>query len=60
LPIWNAFQTMPYLFQQWGATFGIIAGVCWSGFTVFLQESTLPFAMGTPWMGFMKGEFGWG
>jgi SNF family Na+-dependent transporter len=54
-----AFQTMPYLFQQWGATFGIIAGVCWFGL-LFFAGITSSLAMGTPWMGFMKDEFGWG
>jgi SNF family Na+-dependent transporter len=53
-----AFQTMPYLFQQWGATFGIIAGVCWFGL-LFFAGITSSLAMGTPWMGFMKDEFGW-
>jgi SNF family Na+-dependent transporter len=54
-----AFQTMPYLFQQWGSTFGIIAGVCWFGL-LFFAGITSSLAMGTPWMGFMKDEFGWG
>lgn len=54
-----AFQTMPYLFQQWGAVFGVIAGVCWFGL-LFFAGITSSLAMGTPWMGFMKDEFGWG
>lgn len=54
-----AFQTMPYLFQQWGAVFGIIAGVCWFGL-LFFAGITSSLAMGTPWMGFMNDEFGWG
>ncbi|MBN7817003.1 sodium:calcium symporter [Algoriphagus sp. YJ13C] len=54
-----AFQTMPYLFQQWGAVFGTIAGVCWFGL-LFFAGITSSLAMGTPWMGFMKDEFGWG
>ncbi len=53
-----AFQTMPYLFQQWGAVFGVIAGVCWFGL-LFFAGITSSLAMGTPWMGFMKDEFGW-
>lgn len=54
-----AFQTMPYLFQQWGAVFGAIAGVSWFGL-LFFAGITSSLAMGTPWMGFMKDEFGWG
>ncbi len=54
-----AFQTMPYLFQQWGAVFGVIAGVCWFGL-LFFAGITSSLAMGTPWMGFMHDEFGWG
>jgi hypothetical protein len=23
-----AFQTMPYLFEQWGSTLAVVAGVC--------------------------------
>ena len=54
-----AFQTMPYLFQQWGAVFGVVAGVCWFGL-LFFAGITSSLAMGTPWMGFMHDEFGWG
>ena len=53
-----AFQTMPYLFQQWGSTLAIIAGVCWFGL-LFFAGITSSLAMGTPWMGFMRDEFGW-
>jgi SNF family Na+-dependent transporter len=53
-----AFQTMPYLFQQWGAVFGMIAGLCWFGL-LFFAGITSSLAMGTPWMGFMHDEFGW-
>ncbi len=53
-----AFQTMPYLFQQWGAAFSMIAGVCWFGL-LFFAGITSSLAMGTPWMGFMQDEFGW-
>lgn len=53
-----AFQTMPFLFQQWGAVFGVIAGVCWFGL-LFFAGITSSLAMGTPWMGFMEDEFGW-
>ncbi|MBK9013829.1 MAG: sodium:calcium symporter [Saprospiraceae bacterium] len=53
-----AFQTMPYLFQQWGPTLAVIAGVFWFGL-LFFAGITSSLAMGTPWMGFMRDEFGW-
>jgi neurotransmitter:Na+ symporter, NSS family len=54
-----AFQTMPYLFQQWGEVLAAIAGVMWFGL-LFFAGITSSLAMGTPWMGFMRDEFGWG
>jgi neurotransmitter:Na+ symporter, NSS family len=53
-----AFQTMPYLFQQWGPAFAAISGICWFGL-LFFAGITSSLAMGTPWMGFMQDEFGW-
>lgn len=53
-----AFQTMPYLFQQWGPILAAIAGVMWFGL-LFFAGITSSLAMGTPWLGFMKDEFGW-
>ncbi len=53
-----AFQTMPYLFDQWGPTMAIISGVAWFGL-LFFAGITSSLAMGTPWMGFMKDEFKW-
>ncbi len=53
-----AFQTMPYLFQQWGSGLAIFAGVCWFGL-LFFAGITSSLAMGTPWMGFMQDEFNW-
>lgn len=53
-----AFQTMPYLFQQWGGVLSILAGVFWFGL-LFFAGITSSLAMGTPWMGFMQDEFGW-
>ncbi len=53
-----AFQTMPYLFQQWGPTLAAIAGVFWFGL-LFFAGITSSLAMGTPWMGFMRDEFKW-
>jgi neurotransmitter:Na+ symporter, NSS family len=54
-----AFQTMPYLFGQWGELLAAIAGVFWFGL-LFLAGITSSLAMGTPWMGFMRDEFNWG
>jgi SNF family Na+-dependent transporter len=54
-----AFQTMPYLFDQWGSVLSIIAGVMWFGL-LFFAGITSSLAMGTPWMGFMQDEFNWG
>lgn len=54
-----AFQTMPYLFQQWGGFLAAAAGVMWFGL-LFFAGITSSLAMGTPWMGFMRDEFGWG
>lgn len=53
-----AFQTMPYLFQQWGDVLSIFAGVFWFGL-LFFAGITSSLAMGTPWMGFMQDEFKW-
>ncbi|HLW20090.1 MAG TPA: hypothetical protein VKX33_07195 [Cyclobacteriaceae bacterium] len=54
-----AFQTMPFLFQQWGPVLAALAGVFWFGL-LFFAGITSSLAMGTPWMGFMKDEFSWG
>lgn len=54
-----AFQTMPYLFQQWGPILAAIAGMMWFGL-LFFAGITSSLAMGTPWMGFMRDEFAWG
>lgn len=53
-----AFQTMPYLFQQWGEILSVFAGVFWFGL-LFFAGITSSLAMGTPWMGFMRDEFSW-
>ncbi|GIZ08836.1 hypothetical protein [Flavobacterium sp. UMI-01] len=53
-----AFQTMPYLFQQWGSVIAVFAGVLWFGL-LFFAGITSSLAMGTPWIGFMRDEFGW-
>jgi len=51
-----AFQTMPYLFEQWGPLLSTLAGVMWFGL-LFFAGITSSLAMGTPWMGFMRDEF---
>ncbi len=51
-----AFQTMPFLFQQWGLVLAKIAGVLWFGL-LFFAGITSSLAMGTPWIGFVKDEF---
>ncbi len=53
-----AFQTMPYLFNNWGVALAAIAGVMWFGL-LFFAGITSSLAMGTPWMGFMRDEFNW-
>jgi len=53
-----AFQTMPYLFQQWGEVLGAVAGLFWFGL-LFFAGITSSLAMGTPWIGFMRDEFNW-
>lgn len=52
------FQTLPYLFQQWGGALAIAAGVAWFGL-LFFAGITSSLAMGTPVMGFLQDEFGW-
>lgn len=53
-----AFQTMPYLFQQWGPFLAAMGGFMWFGL-LFFAGITSSLAMGTPWLGFMRDEFGW-
>ncbi|WP_017732019.1 sodium-dependent transporter [Nafulsella turpanensis] len=53
-----AFQTMPFLFDQWGTALATLGGVAWFGL-LFFAGITSSLAMGTPWMGFMEDEFGW-
>ena len=53
-----AFQTMPFLFENWGPLFATLAGLFWFGL-LFFAGITSSLAMGTPWMGFMQDEFGW-
>jgi neurotransmitter:Na+ symporter, NSS family len=52
------FQTLPYLFEQWGGFIGVFAGVAWFGL-LFFAGITSSLAMGTPVMGFLEDEFGW-
>lgn len=50
------FSSLPYLFQQWGPTLAIVAGVMWFGL-LFFAGITSSLAMGTPCMGFLMDEF---
>ncbi|KRP10175.1 MAG: sodium:calcium symporter [Sphingobacteriales bacterium BACL12 MAG-120813-bin55] len=52
-----AFRTMPYMFEQWGGALSALAGMMWFGL-LFFAGITSSLAMGTPWMGFMRDEFG--
>ena len=52
------FQTMPFLFGNWGPVFATLAGVFWFGL-LFFAGITSSLAMGTPWMGFFQDEFDW-
>lgn len=54
-----AFQTMPFLFENWGPFLATMAGVFWFSL-LFFAGITSSLAMGTPWMGFMRDEFRWG
>lgn len=51
-----AFQTMPFLFEQWGDLLAALAGFAWFGL-LFFAGITSSLAFGTPWMGFMRDEF---
>ncbi|MGB6649314.1 MAG: sodium-dependent transporter, partial [Bacteroidota bacterium] len=53
-----AFQTMPFLFENWGPFLAPLAGLLWFGL-LFFAGITSSLAMGTPWMGFMEDEYGW-
>lgn len=53
-----AFQTMPFLFENWGPFLAAVAGVFWFGL-LFFAGITSSLAMGTPWMGFLQDEFRW-
>ncbi len=53
-----AFQTMPYLFQQWGHILSTMSGIAWFGL-LFFAGITSSLAFGTPWMSFLEDEFDW-
>lgn len=50
------FQTMPYLFEQWGPLFSALAGLFWFGL-LFFAGITSSLAMGTPFTAFLQDEF---
>lgn len=53
-----AFQTMPYLFQQWGGVLAPLGGLFWFGL-LFFAGITTALAHGTPWIGMLRDEFHW-
>ena len=53
-----AFQTMPYLFDQWGKILGALSGLLWFGL-LFFAGITSSLAMGMPWMSFLQDHFNW-
>lgn len=54
----SAFQTLPFLFNQWGKWMGAAAGLMWFGL-LFFAGITSSLAMGMPWISFLKDRFGW-
>lgn len=50
------FKTLPYLFTQWGAILGALAGTMWFGL-LFFAGITSSLAMGTPCVSFLREEF---
>lgn len=52
------FQTMPYLFEQWGGVLALIGGLLWFGL-LFLAGITSCLAFGASWMSFLQNEFQW-
>ena len=53
-----AFQTMPFLFDQWGPALSVLAGFMWFAL-LFFAGITSSLAMGTPWLSFMQDHFNW-
>lgn len=51
-----AFQTLPFLFGNWGEVLAVVAGFSWFGL-LFFAGITSSLAMGTPFMGFLQDEF---
>lgn len=53
-----AFQTMPFLFNKWGAIMGTLCGVAFFGL-LFIAGITSSLAMCTPTQSLLRDEFGW-
>ena len=53
-----AFQTMPFLFDNWGPVLGSLSGLFWFGL-LFFAGITSSLAMGMPWISFLTDEFKW-
>lgn len=52
------FRSLPFLFNQWGAVMGVLAGVAFFGL-LFFSGITSSLAMGSPIVAFLKDAFGW-
>lgn len=50
------FQTMPFLFEQWGPLFSSVAGLFWFGL-LFFAGITSSLAMGSPFIALLQDEF---
>lgn len=57
-PFGLAFETLPYLFQQWGTAMAAISGMMWFGI-LFFAGITSSLAMGLSWTAFLKDRFDW-
>ncbi len=57
-PFGLAFETLPYLFQQWGTAMAAISGMMWFGI-LFFSGITSSLAMGLSWTAFLKDRFDW-
>lgn len=53
-----AFQTMPFLFNKWGAVMGALCGVAFFGL-LFIAGITSSLAMCSPAQALLRDEFGW-
>ena len=57
-PFSLGFETLPYLFQQWGPMMAAFSGMMWFGI-LFFAGITSSLAMGLSWTAFLKDRFDW-